>query len=199
VRNTERRWSYSTGKIITSSAAVANGVVYLNTEDDTVYALQADTGKVLWSHVNLTGTAAPPASGLDPDSLPVYSSPAVADGTVYVGSRDSIVYALWARDGSMRWSFLTKAGILSSPSIVDGVVYIGSGDGYIYAIWANSGRLRWKYQTRAAVLGSPTIVNGVVYIGSQDTYLYAIWASSGRLQWKYRTEGHVISLPTVSV
>ena len=71
-------WSYTTGSGVTSSPAVANGVVYVGSYDDKVYALNASTGALLWSYT--TG-------------YEVFSSPAVANGVLYVGSDDYKVYA----------------------------------------------------------------------------------------------------------
>ena len=72
------KWSYTTGFYVESSPAVANGVVYVGSDDDNVYALNARTGAKLWSYA--TGSA-------------VDSSPAVASGMIYVGSGDDKVYA----------------------------------------------------------------------------------------------------------
>ncbi len=51
--------------------------LYIGSEDGTLYALDATTGILKWSYT--TGSY-------------IYSSPAVADGVVYVGSSDSIMY-----------------------------------------------------------------------------------------------------------
>ena len=61
-------------------------------EDDNVYALNASTGAKLWSYT--TGGY-------------VDSSPAVANGVVYIGSDDGNVYALNASTGAKLWSFTT--------------------------------------------------------------------------------------------
>jgi hypothetical protein len=58
---------------------VANGVVYVGSNDGNVYALNARTGTLLWSYT----------TGWDV----LDSSPVVANGVVYVGSWDSNVYA----------------------------------------------------------------------------------------------------------
>jgi hypothetical protein len=76
------------------------------------------TNATLWSYT----------TGFD-----VYSSPAVADGRVYVGSLDKKVYCLNASTGSLIWSYTTGAQVFSSPAVADGKVYIGSRDYKVYA------------------------------------------------------------------
>ncbi len=69
-------WSSLTGGGVESSPAVANGVVYVGSNDQHIYAFNASTGALLWSH----------ATAGD-----VFSSPAVAGGVLYVGSDDDTV------------------------------------------------------------------------------------------------------------
>jgi len=71
------KWSYNTGSV-SSSPAVANGVVYVGSLDHNVYGLNASTGAKLWSYA--TGGY-------------VWSAPAVANRVVYVGSIDRNLYA----------------------------------------------------------------------------------------------------------
>jgi outer membrane protein assembly factor BamB len=57
----------------------------------------------------------------------VDSSPAVANGVVYVGSEDDNVYALEASTGALLWNYNTGANIFyASPTVANGVVYSGS-------------------------------------------------------------------------
>src|ERR1022692_702939 len=44
------KWSYSTGGVVYSSPAVANGLVYVAGGNGNVYALHASTGGLLWSY-----------------------------------------------------------------------------------------------------------------------------------------------------
>lgn len=65
----------------------------------------------------------------------VFSSPTVVDGTVYVGSDDSSLYAVDAADGSKVWEFTDPSDhVRSSPTVVDGTVYVGSNDNSLYAV-----------------------------------------------------------------
>ncbi len=78
-----------------------------------VYALDAQTGEVVWSYA--TGGA-------------VISSPAVANGVVYVGSFNDNIYALSAATGAVLWSYQTGTRVESSPAVSNGIVYVGSSD-----------------------------------------------------------------------
>jgi hypothetical protein len=63
---------------------VANGVVYVGSNDGKVFALNASTGAELWNFT--TGGV-------------VFNGPAVANGVVYVGSGDNNLYAFGLRGG----------------------------------------------------------------------------------------------------
>ena len=66
------------------------------------------------------------------------SSPAVADGVVYVGSDNNFLYALNANTGELLWRYETGGNVGSSPVVMAGVVYVSSSDGYLYALDTDS-------------------------------------------------------------
>jgi outer membrane protein assembly factor BamB len=160
-------WSYPTSGAVESSPAVVDGVVYVGSDDDNVYALRARTGTLLWSYT--TNGA-------------IGSSPAVVNGVVYVGSYNGTVYALNAKTGALVWSYTTNNGVTASPTVVNGIVYVGSYDDNVYALNASTGALLWSYTTNGAINSSPAVANGVVYVGPDDS-LYALNASTGALLW----------------
>jgi outer membrane protein assembly factor BamB len=177
-------WTYTTGAGVEFSPTVVNSQVYVGSDDDNVYALNAATGALVWKYT--TGSY-------------VGSSPAVAGGVVYVGSYDDNVYALNATTGVLVWKYTTGAGIWeSSPAVANGVVYIGSDDDNVYALNAATGALVWKYTTGGQVTSSPAVANGVVYIGSDDDNVYALNATTGARLWKYTTGSYVWSSPAVA-
>ncbi len=95
--NLALKWSYTTGGEIANliSPTVANGVVYVTSYDVMLYALDAHTGTMLWSH-NIGFSV---------------SSPAIVYGVVYVGAGDNNVYALNASTGPNLWSYLTSNSV----------------------------------------------------------------------------------------
>jgi len=126
------------------------------------------------------------------------SSPAIGpDGTIYIGSTDSALYAV-NPDGTLKWRFLTGGWVRSSPAIApDGTIYIGSCDSSLYAVNPD-GTLRWRYVTGGCVSSSPAIaVDGAVYFGSDDSYFYALNAD-GTLEWSFLTGGAISSSPAIA-
>lgn len=166
-------WYFKTAASFAASPAIANGVVYDRSSDGTVYALNANTGAVIWQYA--TG-------GFYIDSG---SSPAVASGVVYVGpvgSSDNNVYALDAGTGALIWKYTTGDFIYSSPTVANGRVYFGSLDKNVYALDAKTGALVWKYATGDRIFSSPAVARGVVYISSETTF-YALNGATGALLW----------------
>ena len=177
-------WSAPTGAGIDSSSAVANGVVYVGSEDHNLYAFNAQTGAEVWSA---------------PTSFYIDSSPAVANGVVYVGSTDSNLYAFNAQTGAQLWKAPTGSYIsTSSPAVANGVVYVGSTDSNLYAFNAQTGAQLWKAPTGSYIDSSPAVAHGVVYVGSEDHNLYAFNAKTGVQLWKAPTGSYIDSSPAVA-
>ena len=155
---------YSPRHAVLSRPGLADGVVYVGSDDHKIYAFNAATGQLRWTHTT---------------AGPVESSPAVADGIVYVGSDDHKIYALNAATGQLRWTHTTAGPVESSPAVADGIVYVGSDDHKIYALNAATGQLRWTHTTAGPVESSPAVVHGFVYIGSDDHKIYELNADTG--------------------
>ena len=176
-------WSYETGSSVRSSPAVADGVVYVGSDDTRLYALDVSTGDLIWSY--------------ETDGA-VTSSPAVSGGIVYVGSLDNHVYALHASTGDLIWSYETGLYVHSPPALSEGIVYAGSMDNRVYALDASTGDLIWSYETGDSVPSAPTVAGDTVYVGSWDSRLHALDASTGVVLWSYLIGARVTSSPAVS-
>jgi outer membrane protein assembly factor BamB len=109
----DERWSTRL-----TDPAVGDGVVCLGA-NESVVAYDAATGEHCWTFD--TGDT-------------VLSSPTVADGVVYVGSRDGHLYAFDLYDGVELWRFETEHAVDSNPSVVGGTVYVADNGGNVYAI-----------------------------------------------------------------
>ncbi|RDZ48194.1 hypothetical protein C5B86_03835 [Haloferax sp. Atlit-19N] len=178
------RWARDIGPI-DGSPTVADDVLYAETGDQSVAAVNATTGETHWA--------------TDVGS-PVSSSPTLAGETVYVGTIDNTLTAIDAETGAIRWSFETslRGDVESSPTVVDGTVYVGTNNNSLYAVDAATGQAEWNVETGGAISSSPTVANGTVYVGSEGSDLYAVDAATGDLTWTYTADGPVTASPTVS-
>lgn len=157
----KRKWSYRTKRAVTSSPCVdlAEGMCYIGSGDNFVYALDASSGYSSW-RFRTQG--------------PVISTPAVQDDLLYFGSADGWMYAINAQTAREKWKFQTEKPIISSPLIHDGGVYFGGTDEYFYCIDAASGKERWKFKANGPITSTACIANDVILFGSLDKTLYAL-------------------------
>lgn len=179
-------WSASVGGGdygISTSAAVVNGVVYVNSSDLNLYAFDAA------GRTNCTGSPATCAPLWTAETHgAIYSSPAVANGRVFIGSSWNHLYGFDAA-GISNCSGAPKVctpvldgqlggQVFSSPAIANGVVYIGDTFG-LYAFDA-AGQTNctgtpaychplWHITSGGGVDSSPVVANGYVYVGAQGT------------------------------
>lgn len=176
-----------------SSPLVSNGKVYFGSSDQRVYALEATTGKLVWSFK--TGGV-------------IHSSPALADGTLLIGSWDGALYALQADSGKALWRFQTETehqtstwlGIQSSPVVDGDTVYLGSRDGYLYAVGLQSGEKRWRYDVkRSWVVPVPAVDDTQLYFGTSDTGQFiALNKHTGAENWRADTKVWTYSSPVLT-
>lgn len=129
---------------------------------------------------------------------PIFSSPAVHAGTVYIASTNGVLAALDAHNGHLLWQYQVASQFYSSPSIEDGTVYIGALDGSVYAIDAASGKRRWSSPADNAggganIWSSPAVVDGLVIVGVASALnerpkvpgeVLAFDAATGERRWR---------------
>ncbi|MBN1358608.1 PQQ-binding-like beta-propeller repeat protein [Candidatus Bathyarchaeota archaeon] len=128
----------------------------------------------------------------------VRTSPAVANGCVFVGSADWNVYWLNASNGEILWHFQAENELNSSPAIANGNIYVGSDNGSVYCIDIATGAAIWTSTVGGFVWSSPAVVEGYLYIGSGDHDVFCFNASNGEVIWRYSTSHPVRSSPAVS-
>jgi len=130
---------------------------------------------------------------------PLFSSPAVADGTLYLATGDNRLIALDAENGQVKWEIATSGPINSSPAVANGILYIGLRDSRLIAVDTTNGNLKWQAKLGAPVLSSPNVSGGIVYATGLKDKLYAIDAATGEIRWVAKTQNPMsTSSPAVS-
>ena len=114
-----------------------------------------------------------------------YSSPAIVDNVIYIGSADKFFYAIDLSKGKRIWEFKTTGAVESSPTVADGMVYFGTNDGKFYCLNGRDGKEIWRFQANTEIISSPIVAKKVIYFNSADDKLYALNAETGEKLWQY--------------
>ena len=122
---------------------------------------------------------------------PVYSSPVIANGRVYVALPSSLK-ALNSATGQVVWSNTLNGSFYSSPAFSGTSIFVASNAGGVYAVNTSGTKLWSALTTVDFVYASPVVANGVVYIGSSTGTVYALNASTGATIWSNATAGEAI-------
>ena len=139
----------------------------------------------------------------------VEATPLMVDGTLYVSGSWSMVYALDARTGELKWfydpqverAFLAKGccdAVNRGVAYHDGSIFVGTYDGRLVALNAEDGKVIWDVQTTDrnqsyTITGAPRLVKDKVVIGNGGAelgvrgYVSAYDIESGEMAWRFYT------------
>jgi alcohol dehydrogenase (cytochrome c) len=129
------------------------GIVYVPTGENDVFAVNADSGDILWEYkAHLDQTISVVCCGWESRGV------AIGEGKVYIGQLDGKVVALDQKTGQVAWQ--TQAvrwqdgySITDAPLYVNGMVVVGASGGEygtrgrVLAYDAGTGKLRWRFFT----------------------------------------------------
>jgi quinohemoprotein ethanol dehydrogenase len=129
------------------------GIIYVPTGQDDVFAVNADTGDILWEYqAHLDQTISVVCCGWESRGV------AIGDGRVYIGQLDGRLVALDQQTGQVAWStpvarWQDGYSITGAPLYVNGMVITGvSGGefgtrGSVTAYDATTGKQLWRFYT----------------------------------------------------
>ncbi len=154
VKSLRPAWIFQTEIVETmeTTPIVVNGIMYVTTAFNHVYALNARTGEQIWHHNHKMGPITTYCCG--PNNRGV----AVHGDRVYMGTLDAKLVALDAKTGKQVWEQQIADPELGysetmAPTAVDGKILIGTNGGeygirgFVKAYDAESGKLLWTFHT----------------------------------------------------
>jgi outer membrane protein assembly factor BamB len=164
-------WRFSTGAEVARRVVLKDGIVYAVNANDTVVAINAKTGAMVWNQHRS------PALGME---VAGYAGPLVWRGMVFAAFSDGSVTAFDARSGDERWAPVdlsaaaeqtlgevpTYLDVDTTPvaDVIDDqpVIYVASYEGGVFALNADSGARAW----------SNSVVRGAseLYLWQQPTH-----------------------------
>jgi outer membrane protein assembly factor BamB len=126
--------------------------------------------------------------------------PVDANGRLFIGSMNSIMYAREASTGASLWTFQTDGPIRSSAGVTNDAVIFTSHDGYTYAVSVNDGSLQWKTRTGPSVTAPVLDSRGIwAYVGSVEGTLTALSIADGTVRWIVDSGAPILTSPSMSL
>ncbi|MCB0477016.1 MAG: PQQ-like beta-propeller repeat protein [Crocinitomicaceae bacterium] len=149
-------WGVKLGESGAGAAVYSDGVLLINTYSCTLYALEASTGKLLWSKY-LANT--------------LYSNPSVKDGQVLVvfdnemelqNGKPFVLANFDLKTGKINWQKLLSDDAIACPVIADDEVHVASVDGKYEIFNLKTGDSKTMNSGKA--LSSPTITKDEIFL-----------------------------------
>ncbi|MGN6620297.1 MAG: outer membrane protein assembly factor BamB family protein [Sphingomonas sp.] len=175
-------WRAKPGGPLRGAPTLANGQVYVLSQDNQLYALGEADGKVTWT-----------ASGsLESQGVFGVAAPAAAQGTVVAGFSSGELNAYRYENGRSLWgdtlsrtsittSVSSLADIDADPVIDQGQVYAVGQGGRMVALEIVTGQRLWEQDF--AGLSTPWVAGEWVFVVTDDAKLVCIARGTGKIRW----------------
>jgi outer membrane protein assembly factor BamB len=175
-------WRKEIGTPLRGAPAVADGHVYVVTQDNTLYALSADKGEEIWNAPAISENA----------GILGAAAPAVSGDTVVVGFSSGELNALRAENGRVTWQdTLARTGRLTalstltdidgSPVIDRGRVFAIGHGGRMVALELTTGERVWEKSIGG--LSTPWVAGDYVFVVTSDSQLVCLLRRDGKVRW----------------
>src|SRR6185436_2438249 len=138
---------------IPASIATFGTMAFCGNYANQVVAFDVVGGKVAWTYTDR--------------AVPFFSSPAVNEKLVLIGSRDKNLHAIDRKTGQSAWKFLTGGRVEGSPIVFEDGVVFGSTDGRLYAASLETGVELWQLDLGEPLVGSPAFGEDQIVIGGE--------------------------------
>jgi outer membrane protein assembly factor BamB len=186
------QWRTKPGAPLRGSPTIANGNLYVLSQDNQLYALNQADGKQSWAQ----------QGSIESQGVFGVAAPASSQGTVVAGFSSGELNAYRYENGTTLWqdalsrssvttSVSSLADIDADPVIDRGVVFALGQGGRMVALEITSGQRLWEQNF--AGLSTPWVAGEWVFIVTDDARLVCLARSTGKVRWisqlrHYRSE-----------
>lgn len=181
-RNGGLIWKVRPGGPLRGAPTVANGAVYVMSEDNQIYSLKENDGSTNWSQ----------AASLEIAGVFGSASPAVGQGTVVAGFSSGELNAYRYENGRMVWQdALQRTSIRTSVSslndidadpVIDNgqVIAVGQG-GRMVALDILTGQRQWELNI--AGIDTPWVAGDWIFVVTDQAKLISVYRQNGHIRW----------------
>lgn len=175
-------WQKRPGGPLRGAPTVANGAIYVMSQDNQIYSLKQIDGTTNWSQ---------PAA-LEIAGVFGSASPAVGQGTVVAGFSSGELNAYRYENGRMVWqdalqrtSIRTSVSSLSDidadPVIDNGQVFAVGQGGRMVGLELNTGQRLWELNI--AGIATPWVAGDWIFVITDEAKLLCVSRSNGKIRW----------------
>lgn len=172
-------WHYKrSGNYITtirgnSSAAIADGLVYVGFSDGYLVALKQTDGNLQWESKVHYGS-----KFTDVDAKPI-----IEENRIYISSYDGALYVIDRKNGKVIWK--VDIGATREVVLEDKLIFTSGTDGYVYSLNKESGKILWKFELDRGVPTGLVFYQNYIAFGSSQQYFYVIHKGDGTLAYRF--------------
>jgi len=187
-------WADTLPGYTASCLTVWNGTVFVPVYQTSLFALDANTGAVIWENT---------------DSYGGYwdSSPVIIEGRIYIGGMDSKIRSIDAVNGQTVWEIDITPGTYISATIAffDNRLFFGDQVDSFHCLNSVSGSTIWSVP--GVDHGSAGVADGMVFFGEGSNYydetarVFAFDCETGQEIWNYPTTSGpfgIVSSPAIT-
>ena len=161
-------WRKEIPKFGGSAVHLARGKLFAKTAN-TLFALEPETGKTIWSFCPY---------GESGESI--YSDPTVSGNRLFIGDRRGYLHCLDTRTGHIHWQTLTNTAknddVNSTPIVVKALVAVGTNANMAAAYDIKTGREVWKRNVNGPSVFGPLLFRDLLVV----FYRFGLSAETGR-------------------
>jgi outer membrane protein assembly factor BamB len=165
--------------------------VYVAAQDHHLYALDAETGQVVWEFKAAGAFAAQPVLN-------------VSSGILYVGAFDGRLYAVDADSGQRvsGFGFEAKNWIWSETLLADDLLYVTALDGNLYALDPTSGsQVARPIDVYSPLRAAPVRAGDALIVASKEGRVAALALATAQEKWHWPSgtpEAEVLTTPVAA-
>jgi len=170
-----------------SSPVLGNGKYYfIESRDQTMVALDAETGERLWAQTNI-------------DVLTGGNSFAFSDGFLYISGVSKEIKKINAEDGNKVWAYNTGVTMTTTPIVHESTLYMGGDGGYFISLDIENQSEKWSFREEPRFnLTIPVYYENKIFIGKYDGSVLAIDATNGNKLASLQCGEKIMSVPTTN-
>ncbi len=172
-RKGKKVWERRIKAGIRSSPGIRDGKLFFGDDFGFVHAVDAATGKPLWTYETEGGAE-------------ILSSVNFSGSSLLVGSYDGLLYCLDCKTGKLLWKVETGAPVHCSPAISEGKTFVAGCDGLLRVIDVKTGKEVSQLELGENTAASPAVDGNQLYVGTYGSQIKGVDWKAGKILWSYQ-------------